>query len=112
MANSLPRLVVVDASGNDREVEITRTPFTLGRQTDNDLVLLDNRISRVATRASSSVRALTSSRIGKPPWDYLNGERVSCRDLKSGDQIGLGVLDAYRISFIAEQSGIPILLES
>src|SRR5262249_28266259 len=40
-----------------------------------------------------------------------NGERISCQGLKSGDQIGLGVPDAYRISFIQEQSGIPSLLE-
>src|SRR5438132_4745271 len=111
MANSLPRLVIVDASGNDREVEITRTPFTLGRQTDNDLVLLDNRISRrharIIQREDTYFLEDWESRHGT----YLNGERVSCRALKSGDQIGLGVLDAYQISFIAEQSGIPILLE-
>jgi len=111
MANSLPRLVIVDASGNDREVEITRTPFTLGRQTDNDLVLLDNRISRrharIIQREDTYFLEDWESRHGT----YLNGERVSCRGLKSGDQIGLGVLDAYQISFIAEQSGIPILLE-
>jgi len=46
MANTLPRLIVRDAFGNQREVEIARTPFTMGRRGDSDLVLLDERISR------------------------------------------------------------------
>src|ERR1051326_5271336 len=111
MGSSLPRLIVVDASGSDREVEIAHTPFTMGRQTDNDLVLLDNRISRrharIVQRDDTYFLEDWESRHGT----YLNGERISCHGLKSGDQIGLGVPDAYKISFIAEQSGIPILLE-
>ena len=46
MPGTLARLLVRDAAGNEREVEISHSPFSLGRQSDNDLVLLDNRISR------------------------------------------------------------------
>ncbi len=46
MAPSAARLIVRDASGSQREVEVSHTPFTLGRQSDNDLVLLDSRVSR------------------------------------------------------------------
>ena len=45
-AQPLPHITVRDAFGNQREVEISRTPFTMGRQGDNDLVLLDTRVSR------------------------------------------------------------------
>ena len=48
MASVLPRLIVRDTFGSEREVEISGTPFSLARQNDNDLVLLDNRISRVS----------------------------------------------------------------
>ena len=46
MPSPLPHITVSDAFGNQREIEISRAPFTLGRQGDNDLVLLDTRISR------------------------------------------------------------------
>ena len=46
MPSTLPHITVRDAFGNQREIEISRTPFNLGRQGDNDLVLLDTRISR------------------------------------------------------------------
>src|ERR1019366_5247527 len=46
MLTTLPHIKVRDAFGNQREIEISRTPFTLGRHGDNDLVLLDTRISR------------------------------------------------------------------
>src|SRR2546425_948253 len=46
MPGSLPRLIVRDVSGGQHEVEISRTPFSMGRLSDNDLVLLDGRVSR------------------------------------------------------------------
>jgi pSer/pThr/pTyr-binding forkhead associated (FHA) protein len=66
MANTLPRLIVRDALGNQREVEIARTPFTLGRQSDSDLVLLDNRISR---RHARIVNTEKGHLIGEPARD-------------------------------------------
>ncbi|MGH9454310.1 MAG: FHA domain-containing protein, partial [Terriglobia bacterium] len=46
MPGTSAKLLVRDITGADREVEILHSPFTIGRQSDNDLVLLDNRISR------------------------------------------------------------------
>ncbi len=48
MLRTFPRLVVRDAFGNQRETEITHTLFSWGRQGNNELALLDNRISRHA----------------------------------------------------------------
>jgi sigma-B regulation protein RsbU (phosphoserine phosphatase) len=110
MADSLPRLVVRETTGVEREVEITRTPFTLGRQGDNDLVLLDNRISRrhacILQDAHGYLIEDTQSRHGT----FVNGERVTSCALSSGDQISLGISDAYQIFFVAGQAVLPKLL--
>lgn len=111
MPATIPRLIVRDASGNDREVEITRTPFTLGRQSDNDLVLLDNRISRRHARIVKDDRGYMLEDAESRHGTFVNGERVTSVLLKAGDQISLGVMDTYQISFMTEESVLPTLLE-
>ncbi len=106
-----PRLIVRDASGNDRELEIARTPFTLGRQGDNELVLFDNRISRRHARIIKDERGYVLQDTESRHGTFVNGERVSSCVLKAGDQISLGVIDAYQISFMSEDSVLPSLLE-
>lgn len=111
MPDNFPRLVVRETSGTERETQITRTPFTLGRQSDNDLVLLDNRISRrhaqIVQDAHGYVLEDAESRHGT----YVNAARITSCPLHSGDQISLGVADAYQIFFVTEQAVLPKLLE-
>ncbi|PYV18202.1 MAG: hypothetical protein DMG21_05770, partial [Acidobacteria bacterium] len=111
MAGSVPRLVVRDASGNDREVEVTRTPFTLGRQSENDLVLLDSRISRRHAQIIQNENGYAIEDAGSRHGTFVNGERVTATPLKSGDQISLGVTDSYQLTFVAGQVVLPKLLE-
>ena len=111
MPATVPRLIVRDASGNDREVEITRTPFTLGRQSDNDLVLLDNRISRRHARIIRDDRGYVLEDTESRHHTFVNGEQITSVPLKAGDQISLGVMDTYQISFMTEESVLPTLLE-
>ncbi len=106
-----PHLVVRDASGNQREIEITRTPFSVGRQSDNDLVLLDSRVSRRHARIVQDVQGYLIEDTGSRHGTFVNGERVASSPLKTGDQIGLGVTDAYTLSFVMEQVVLPGLLE-
>ena len=111
MSDSVPRLLVRDASGNDREVEITRTPFTLGRQSDNDLVLLDSRISRRHAQIVQDENGYVIEDAGSRHGTFVNSERVTTSPLKSGDQISLGVTDSYQLTFAAGQVVLPRLLE-
>jgi sigma-B regulation protein RsbU (phosphoserine phosphatase) len=110
MPDSVPRLVVRETTGVEREVEIARTPFTLGRQSDNDLVLLDNRISRrhacILQDAHGYLIEDAQSRHGT----FVNGERITSCPLANGDQISLGISDAYQIFFVAGQAVLPKLL--
>src|SRR5690348_10570436 len=111
MPGSLPHLLVRDASGNEREVEITRTPFTMGRQSDNDLVLLDSRISRHHARLVQDETGMVIEDAQSRHGTFVNNERVATCTLKSGDHISLGVTDAYQLTFVEEQVALPRLLE-
>ncbi len=111
MPTSYPHLLVRDTSGNQREVEITKTPFTLGRQSDNDLVLLDSRISRRHARINVDVQGYVIEDTGSRHGTFVNGARISSCLLKTGDQISLGVADAYSLAFEMEQVVLPGLLE-
>ncbi len=112
MPASLPHLIVHDASGNQRQVDLSRLPFTLGRQSDNDLVLLDSRISRHHARVLQDENGYILEDSGSRHGTFVNGERVNTHVLKSGDQISLGVPDAYTLSFEMEQTVLPTLLKS
>lgn len=103
--------MVRDAGGNEREVEIVRTPFTLGRQSDNDLVLLDSRISRHHAQILQNEQGYYIEDLGSRHGTYVNNERVTSSPLKTGDQVSLGVVDSYQLSFVAEQVVLPQLLE-
>lgn len=112
MPNTLPHITVRDAFGNQREVEISRTPFTLGRQGDNDLVLLDSRISRRHARIVKGSEGYLLEDAGSRHGTFVNGERVeTSRRLKTGDQISLGVSDSYALAFGLEEAVLPGLLE-
>ncbi len=111
MPGTNPRLLVREASGNEREVEIVRTPFTLGRQSDNDLVLLDSRISRHHAQIIQDAQGYCIEDTGSRHGTFVNSERVSSCPLKNGDHISLGVMDTYQLSYVAEQAALPQLLE-
>jgi serine phosphatase RsbU (regulator of sigma subunit) len=112
MPNTLPHITVRDAFGNQREIEIAHTPFALGRQSDNDLVLLDNRISRRHARIVKDDEGYLLEDVGSRHGTFVNGEKIgAAHRLKTGDQISLGVTDAYALSFGVEEAVLPKLLE-
>ncbi|MGA2073817.1 MAG: FHA domain-containing protein, partial [Terriglobia bacterium] len=111
MANPLPRLIVRDAFGNQREVEIVRSPFTLGRQSDSDLVLLDSRISRRHARIVQTEKGYVIEDLGSRHGTAVNNEKITSCLLKSGDRINLGVADSYMLSYAEDQAVLPELLE-
>ncbi len=111
MANVLPRLIVRDAFGNQREVEIARTPFAMGRQSDSDLVLLDSRISRRHARIIQTDKGYLIEDLRSRHGTAVNGEAITSCLLKSGDRISLGVADSYTLSFAEDQAVLPELLK-
>jgi phosphoserine phosphatase RsbU/P len=111
MPASLARLVVHDPRGNEREVEISQTSFTLGRQSDNNLVVLDSRVSRRHATIIRNLESFILEDSGSRHGTYVNGERIERCLLKSGDRIGLGATDAYRLTFRVDETDLAGLLE-
>ena len=111
MRQSLPRLIVTDSSGGVREVEIAKPEFTMGRQSDNDLVLFDSRISRRHARILKTPQGYVLEDAGSRHGTYVNGAQVTTCLLKSGDQIDLGVAETYALTFQMQEAELPGLLE-
>jgi serine phosphatase RsbU (regulator of sigma subunit) len=112
MPTTLPHITVRDAFGNQRDIEVSRTPFSLGRQGDNDLVLLDTRISRRHARIVKDGNSYWLEDAGSRHGTFVNGERVAASvRLHPGDQISLGVADSYALVFSFEEPVLPGLLE-
>ncbi len=112
MANTLPSLIVRDAFGNQREVEIVRTPFTMGRDSDSDLVLLDSRVSRRHARIIQTEEGFLIEDLGSRHGTAVNNEPINSCLLKSGDRINLGVADSCTLSFVVDRAVLPELLNS
>jgi sigma-B regulation protein RsbU (phosphoserine phosphatase) len=103
-------LVVINPSGNRAKALISATPFQIGRQSDNDLTLRDNRISRAHARitydGSYQIEDL-NSRHGT----FVNGEKITRRTLHSSDRIEFGFADSYKLLFLYNDDEIGRLLQ-
>jgi sigma-B regulation protein RsbU (phosphoserine phosphatase) len=104
-------VTVVNPSGQKSRVPIDSIPFIIGRQSENQLVLRDNRISRVHARIvgedASYVLVDEKSRHGV----YVNGERVTRHTLQNGDTVTFGFPDSYQLIFTQEEADLNKLLD-
>lgn len=104
-------LTVVNPSGQKSRVPIDTTPFLIGRQSENQLVLRDNRISRtharIVTDGGHYFVVDENSRHGL----FVNGERIARRQLHGADTITFGFPDSYQLVFTQEEAEINKLLE-
>jgi phosphoserine phosphatase RsbU/P len=104
-------LVVLAPTGQRSRAAIESTPFTIGRQSDNTLVLRDNRASRhhahIILENGVYVLEDLSSRHGT----FVNGQQVAHHVLHNGDIIDFGVRDSYQLSFSYEKDDIHRLLD-
>jgi phosphoserine phosphatase RsbU/P len=106
-----PRLIVVEPNGVRREVSVTATPFRIGRQTGNELLLRDSRISRQQAQLLSENGAWFVEDMGSRHGTFLNGEKVLRQELKAQDRIDFGISDSYKLVFLGEGATIEELVE-
>src|SRR5881396_3813847 len=104
-AGPAPRLVVTDALGR-RIVAIDKPLFTIGRRSETDLRLPGADISRVHAEivldpTNGCIIRDKQSRFGT----FVNGERMTERQLAHGDQIRLGQAGDTEIVFYIEEEG-------
>jgi hypothetical protein len=84
------RLRIVEPNGGQRVVEFDGTSLTIGRASDNDLVLPDGRVSRHHARLSGRRGTLVFSDLGSTNGSRVNGVVVGELVLGAGDRIELG----------------------
>jgi hypothetical protein len=84
------RIRVVGRDGAERVIEVDGTPLTVGRGTDNGLVLADARVSRRHARIQARRGALVFTDLGSTNGSRVNGIRVDECALGTGDRVQVG----------------------
>jgi len=119
-----PALVLVQ--GNEqRNIVLNRTPFSVGRKVDKDLVIADPRVSRDHAQIVLEESGFFIVDQGSKHGTFVNGERIQRQKLERNDRLEFGARDsAYLIfhpahgtsntarEFLSQISGIQISQEA
>lgn len=119
-----PALVLVQ--GNEQKnIVLNRTPFSVGRKVDKDLVIADPRVSRDHAQIIMEEGDFYLVDEGSKHGTFINGERVQRQKLERNDRMEFGARDsAYVIfnpahassntarEFLSQISGIQISQEA
>ena len=92
-------LLFVEEDGRTREIELDRTPFTIGRLPDRDLVLPEHHISRTHAQIVEKGAQFFLVDQGSQSGSYINGWRVQRQQLHDGDLIQIGSLEGRKLRF-------------
>lgn len=98
-----PTVLVVVEGTDRRNLVMDHFPFTVGRRTDRDLVLTDQRVSREHAqfmRENDGIYIEDRSRQGT----FVNGERTMRRKLMRNDRLEFGVQGASFVLFNPDRS--------
>src|SRR5919204_5515130 len=101
----MPWLVVTEEGESPRVLELTTSPFRIGRRAANDLVLGDYGVSRDHSRIEREGTAWRLVDLGAANGTFLNGERLSAdapARLTPGDEIRIG---RASLQFLAQPPG-------
>ncbi len=118
-----PALVLVQ--GNEqRNIVLNRTPFSVGRKVDKDLVIADPRVSRDHALIVLEAEGFFLVDQGSKHGTFVNGERIQRQKLERNDRLEFGARDStYAIfnpagssntarEFLSQISGIQISQEA
>ncbi len=113
MPSALPTasLLVLHPSGQRTQVTVEPLPFRIGRNTDNDLVLRDNRASRSHARIVEENGHYVIEDLNSRHGTWVNGQQVARHVLHNSDRIDLGVRESYQLSFILEAGEIKRIID-
>jgi sigma-B regulation protein RsbU (phosphoserine phosphatase) len=104
-------LTVVNPSGHRSRVTLNQSPFLIGRLSENNLVLRDNRVSRVHARITFDQDGYYLEDLNSRHGTFLNGKRVTARTkLSNSDTIGFGFNDSYQLIFIQDEAELSRLI--
>ena len=86
----MPHLYVVTNDGQIFNLPISKAKTTLGRSDENDLVLVDNTVSRYHTEIQKIKGAYFLTDLGSYNGTKVNGKSIQKVSLKNGDEIQVG----------------------
>ena len=104
-------LVVINPSGNRTRMPLQPVPFSIGRQSDNHLVLRDNRASRNHARIVCEGGEFYIEDLKSSHGVFVNGNRVNRQHLYAADRIEFGFPDSYNLIFTFEDDEIQKILD-
>ncbi len=93
-----PALIFVQGS-EQKNIVLNRTPFTVGRKVDKDLVIADPRVSRDHAQIMQEGVEFYLEDLGSKHGTFVNGERVQRQKLERGDRLEFGARDSAYILF-------------
>ena len=98
-----PSLIYVQ--GNEqRSIIMNRTPFSVGRKVDKDLVIPDPRVSRDHALIVAENGDFFVVDQGSKHGTYVNGERVQRQRLQRNDRVEFGVREVAYVIFSPQHS--------
>src|ERR1700692_3687162 len=119
-----PALVFVQGS-EQKNIVLNRSPFTVGRKVDKDLVIADPRVSRDHAQITQEGQEFFLVDLGSKHGTFVNGERIQRQKLERGDRLEFEARDsAYLLfnpgratsntarEFLSQISGIQIKQEA
>jgi phosphoserine phosphatase RsbU/P len=93
-----PGLVLVQ--GNEQKnVVLNRTPFSVGRKVDKDMVIADPRVSRDHAYIALEADGFYLVDQGSKHGTFVNGERISRQKLERNDRLEFGARDSTYVIF-------------
>jgi phosphoserine phosphatase RsbU/P len=93
-----PALVFVQGS-EQKNIILNRTPFSVGRKVDKDLVIADPRVSRDHAQILQEGLDFFLEDLGSKHGTFVNGERIRRQKLERGDRLEFGARDSAYILF-------------
>ncbi len=94
------RPVLLYVCGSDqRNIPLERSPFTIGRKTDKDLVIPDSRVSRDHAAIVAEDGGFVLVDQGSRHGTFVNGVRKERHKLERNDRIEFGARDAAYVIF-------------
>lgn len=103
--------VVISPSGGRVRVPVAPVPFHIGRHADNQLILRDNRISRVHARIvyqdGRYILEDQNSRHGV----WVNGVKVARHVLHSSDRVEFGISESYKLVFTVDGDELQRMID-
>ena len=98
-----PALMFVQ--GNDqKQIVLNRTPFSVGRKVDKDLVIADPRVSRDHAQIVLEGDDFYLIDQGSKHGTFVNGERIQRQKLERNDRLEFGARDSAYILFNPAQN--------